>query len=74
MRLRWVKWSALPIAVLMVGTVAMAQDQTSSQGSRRTSGAIFDTSSETRSDNRAAERKSAGPHRERREERATDRR
>ncbi len=33
MRLRWVKWSALPIAVLMVGTVAMAQDQTSSQGS-----------------------------------------
>ncbi len=33
MKLTWVKWSALPIAVLMVGTVAMAQDQTSSQGS-----------------------------------------
>jgi hypothetical protein len=33
MKLTWVKWSALPIAVLMVGTVAMAQDQSASQGS-----------------------------------------
>jgi len=33
MKLTWEKWSALPIAVLMVGTVAMAQDQSASQGS-----------------------------------------
>ncbi len=33
MKLTWLKWSALPMAVLMVGTVAMAQEQSSSQGS-----------------------------------------
>jgi hypothetical protein len=33
MKLTWLKWSALPIAVLMVGTAAMAQEQSSSQGS-----------------------------------------
>ncbi len=33
MKLTWLKWSALPMAVLVVGTVAMAQDQSSSQGS-----------------------------------------
>src|SRR6266446_8330365 len=27
MRLTWIKWSALPAAVLLVGSVAMAQDQ-----------------------------------------------
>jgi hypothetical protein len=33
MKLTWLKWSALPVAVLMAGTVAMAQEQSSSQGS-----------------------------------------
>jgi hypothetical protein len=33
MKLTWLKWSALPMAVLMVGTGAMAQEQSSSQGS-----------------------------------------
>jgi hypothetical protein len=33
MKLTWMKWSALPVAVLMAGTVAMAQEQSSSQGS-----------------------------------------
>jgi hypothetical protein len=33
MKLTWLKWSALPIAMLMVGTAAMAQEQSSSQGS-----------------------------------------
>ena len=33
MKLTWLKWSALPMAVLMVGTAAMAQQQSSSQGS-----------------------------------------
>ncbi len=30
MKLTWMKWSALPVAVLMAGTVALAQDQSSS--------------------------------------------
>jgi hypothetical protein len=30
MKFTWMKWSALPVAVLMVGSVAMAQDQSSS--------------------------------------------
>ncbi|MGC0772708.1 MAG: hypothetical protein WB543_07205 [Candidatus Acidiferrum sp.] len=33
MKLTWAKWSVLPVAALMVGSVAMAQDQSSSQGS-----------------------------------------
>lgn len=33
MKLTWLKWSALPIAMLMMGTAAMAQDQSASQGS-----------------------------------------
>jgi hypothetical protein len=33
MKLTWWKWSALPVAVLMVGTAAMAQEQSSSEGS-----------------------------------------
>jgi hypothetical protein len=33
MKFTWMKWSALPVAVLMVGSVAMAQDQSSSSGS-----------------------------------------
>jgi hypothetical protein len=33
MKLTWLKWSALPMAVLMVGAAAMAQDQSSAQGS-----------------------------------------
>ena len=33
MKLTWLKWSALPMAVLIVGTAAMAQEQSSSQGS-----------------------------------------
>jgi len=33
MKLTWLKWSALPMAMLIVGTAAMAQDQSSSQGS-----------------------------------------
>jgi hypothetical protein len=31
MKFTWLKWSALPAAVLLAGSVAMAQDQTSSQ-------------------------------------------
>jgi hypothetical protein len=31
MKFTWLKWSALPVAVLLAGSVAMAQDQTSSQ-------------------------------------------
>ncbi len=30
MKLTWMNWSALPVAVLMAGTVALAQDQSSS--------------------------------------------
>src|SRR5258708_18098469 len=30
MKFTWMKWSALPVAVLMAGTVALAQDQSSS--------------------------------------------
>ena len=30
MKLTWMKWSALPVAVLMAGSMAMAQDQSSS--------------------------------------------
>ena len=30
MKLTWMKWSALPVAALMAGSVAMAQDQSSS--------------------------------------------
>src|SRR5258708_9176202 len=30
MRFRWMKWSALPVAVLMAGSVALAQDKSSS--------------------------------------------
>ncbi|HYL85599.1 MAG TPA: hypothetical protein VE263_15295 [Candidatus Angelobacter sp.] len=30
MKFSWMKWSALPVAVLMVGSVALAQDQSSS--------------------------------------------
>lgn len=30
MKFTWMKWSALPVAVLMAGSVAMAQDQSSS--------------------------------------------
>jgi hypothetical protein len=30
MKLTWMKWSALPVAVLLAGSVAMAQDQSSS--------------------------------------------
>jgi hypothetical protein len=33
MKLTWLKWSALPVAVLMVGAAAMAQEQSSSEGS-----------------------------------------
>ncbi len=33
MKLTWLKWSALPMAVLMVGTAAVAQDQSATQGS-----------------------------------------
>jgi hypothetical protein len=33
MKLTWLKWSALPLAMLMVGTAAMAQEQSASQGS-----------------------------------------
>src|SRR5579862_4055698 len=33
MKFSWLKWSALPAAMLMVGTAAMAQEQSSSQGS-----------------------------------------
>jgi hypothetical protein len=31
MKFTWLKWSALPVAVLLASSVAMAQDQTSSQ-------------------------------------------
>jgi|SRR5579859_1754091 len=33
MKNTWLKWSALPVAALLAGSVAMAQDQSSSQGS-----------------------------------------
>jgi hypothetical protein len=33
MKFSWLKWGALPIAVVMVGTAAMAQEQSSSQSS-----------------------------------------
>jgi hypothetical protein len=40
MKITWMKWSALPVAVLMVGSVAMAQDQSASgqQSSQSSSG------------------------------------
>jgi len=33
MKLNWLKYTALPVALLMAGTVAIAQEQSSSQGS-----------------------------------------
>jgi hypothetical protein len=33
MKLTWLKWSALPMVALVVGTTAMGQEQSSSQGS-----------------------------------------
>jgi hypothetical protein len=33
MKITWLKWSALPVAALLVGTAAMAQAPSSSQGS-----------------------------------------
>jgi hypothetical protein len=33
MKSTWLKWSALPLAALLAGSVGMAQDQSSSQGS-----------------------------------------
>jgi hypothetical protein len=33
MKFSWLKWSALPAAMLMVGTASVAQEQSSSQGS-----------------------------------------
>ncbi len=38
MKLTWMKWSALPVAVLLAGSIAMAQDQSSS-GSQSSSSA-----------------------------------
>ena len=43
MKFTWIKWSALPVAVLMVGSVAMAQDQSSS-GSQPAAQAPSDSS------------------------------
>jgi hypothetical protein len=57
MRLTWVKWSALPIAVLMVGTVAMAQDQGSSQGSSSPAPATHSSTPAAKPDPTIAQRK-----------------
>ncbi|MGC1413732.1 MAG: hypothetical protein WA817_00500 [Candidatus Acidiferrum sp.] len=57
MKLTWVKWSALPIAVLMVGTVAMAQDQGSSQGSSSPAPATQSSTPAAKPDPTIAQRK-----------------
>jgi hypothetical protein len=38
MKFTWMKWSALPVAVLLAGSVAMAQDQSSSGSQSSSSG------------------------------------
>jgi hypothetical protein len=57
MKLTWLKWSALPIAVLLVGTAAMAQDQGSSQGSSASAPATQSSTPAAKPDPSVAQRK-----------------
>jgi hypothetical protein len=59
MKLTWWKWSALPVAVLMVGTAAMAgtQEQSSSEGSRSAAPATQTATPTAKPDSRIAQRK-----------------
>ena len=57
MKLTWLKWSALPMAVLMVGTAAMAQDQSSAQGSSSTAPATQTATPAAKPDPSIAQRK-----------------
>lgn len=57
MKLTWLKWSALPAAMLMVGTVAMAQEQSSSQGSSSTPPAAQTATPAAKPDPSIAQRK-----------------
>jgi hypothetical protein len=57
MKLTSLKWSALPMAVLMVGTAAMAQDQSSSQASSPTAPATQTATPAAKPDPSIAQRK-----------------
>jgi len=57
MKLTWLKWSALPIAVLMAGTAAMSQDQSASQGSSSAAPATQTATPAAKPDPNIAQRK-----------------
>jgi hypothetical protein len=57
MKLTWWKWSALPMAVLIVGTAAMAQEQSSSQGSSASASATQTATPAAKPDPSIAQRK-----------------
>jgi hypothetical protein len=57
MKSTWLKWSALPVAALLAGSVAMAQDQSSSQGSSSTAPASQAAAPATKPDPTIGQRK-----------------
>jgi hypothetical protein len=57
MKLTWLKWSALPVAVLMVGAAAMAQEQSSSEGSSSPASATQTATPTAKPDPSIAQRK-----------------
>jgi hypothetical protein len=57
MKFTWMKWSALPVAVLMVGSVAMAQDQSSSQSQSESSSTATTPAPESKPKPTVAQRK-----------------
>jgi hypothetical protein len=57
MKFTWLKWSALPMAVFMVGTAAMAEEQSSSEGSSSPSPATQTATPAAKPDPSIAQRK-----------------
>jgi hypothetical protein len=57
MKFSWLKWSALPAAMLMVGTAAVAQEQSSSQGSSSPAPATQTPTPQAKPDPSVAQRK-----------------
>ena len=57
MKLTWLKWSALPVAILMAGSAAMAQEQSSSQASSSSASAAQSSVPAQKADPTIAQRK-----------------
>jgi len=57
MRLNWLKYSALPVAMLLAGTVAVAQEQSSSQGSSSSGSSTQSSTPAQKPDPTVAQRK-----------------